>query len=90
MYKDPTKEEIVAAIWSLHPDKAPGPDGFTIAFYRSHWYSIRKDLLRMVKNVFKEKKIGSNTKSSYLALMPKEANPSSFNRVCPISLCNSS
>ena len=55
MCKDPTEEEVVAAIWSLHPDKAPGLDGFTIAFYRFHWYTIRNDFLRMVKNVFKTK-----------------------------------
>lgn len=88
MCKDPTEEEVMAAIWSLHPDKAPRPDGFTIAFFISHWYTIKKDFLRMAKNVFKKK--GSHTKSSYLALVPKESNPSTFNRFWPISLCNSS
>lgn len=88
MCKELTEEEVVAAIWSLHLDKAPGPDGFTIEIYRFHWYTTRKDFLRMVKNVLK--KIGSNTKSSYLALVPKESNPSTFNRFRPISLCNSS
>jgi len=90
MCKEITEEEVVAAIWSLHPNKAPGPDKFTIAFFRSHWYTIRKDFLRMVKNVFKKKEQGSNTKSSYLALVPKESNPSTFNRYRPISLCISS
>lgn len=55
MCKDLTEEEIVEAIWSLHPDKTLGPDGFTIAFYRNHWYTIRKDFLRMEKNVLKKK-----------------------------------
>ncbi len=56
MCKEITEEEVVVAIWSLQPDKAPGPDRFTIAFFRSQWYTIRKDFLRMVKNVFKKKK----------------------------------
>ena len=34
--KEPIEEEIVEAIWSLHPDKAPRPHGFTIAFFRNH------------------------------------------------------
>ena len=51
MCKDFTEEEIVEAIWSLHLNKAPGPDGFTIAFYRNHWHTIRKDFVRMAKNV---------------------------------------
>ena len=29
------EEEVTKAIWSLHPDKAPGPDGFPICFYRT-------------------------------------------------------
>ena len=29
-----SKEEIKKAIWTLHPDKSPGPDGFPIRFYR--------------------------------------------------------
>ena len=40
--------------------------------------------------MYSKKKMGGNTKSSYLALIPKESNPTTFNRVRPISLCNSS
>ena len=29
-----SEEEIKKAIWTLHPDKAPGPNGFPIYFYR--------------------------------------------------------
>lgn len=84
------EEEIKVAIWGLHPDKAPGPDGFTIAYYRQHWQIIKKDLVRMIKNVFIKKKMGGFTKSSYLALIPKDVRPSTFSRFRPISLCNSS
>ena len=34
--------------------------------------------------------MGGCTNSTFLALIPKEVNPSSFNRFCPISLCNAS
>ena len=30
-----TLEEINKVVWSLHPNKASRPDGFTISFYRS-------------------------------------------------------
>jgi len=40
--------------------------------------------------MFSKKKLGGNIKSSYLALIQKEANPSTFNKFHPISLCNSS
>eukprot|EP00253_Pinus_taeda_P024025 PITA_24025 len=42
----------------------------------------------MVKNAFRKHKLGDNTKSSHIALIPKEANPKSFDRFLPISLCN--
>jgi len=34
--------------------------------------------------------MGGNTKSSYLALIPENSNPTTFNRYRPISLYNSS
>lgn len=74
----------------MHPEKAPGPNGFTISFYKNHWGTIKKDLERMIKNVFKKNKMGENTKASHLALVPKEPNPVSFDRYRSISLCNSS
>jgi len=53
--KEISEEEVLAAIWSLHPDKASRLDEFTIAFYRQHWNIIKKDFMRMTKNVFKQK-----------------------------------
>eukprot|EP00253_Pinus_taeda_P032656 PITA_32656 len=86
--QEPTEEEIREAIFSMQQDKAPGPDGFTVAFYRQHWEIIKKDFVRMVKNAFRKNKVEDYTKSSHIALIPKEANPKSFDRFRPISLCN--
>eukprot|EP00253_Pinus_taeda_P015965 PITA_15965 len=83
-----TEEEIKLSVFSMQQDKAPGPDGFTVAFYRNNWETIKKDFIRMVKNVFLKCKMGNNIKSSHLALIPKDINPLSFDRFRPISLCN--
>eukprot|EP00253_Pinus_taeda_P011568 PITA_11568 len=88
--KEVTEEEIREATWSMHLDKALGPDGFTIAFYKTHWDIIKKHFVRMVKNVLKKSKMGENTKASHMALIPKKPNPLSFDQFKPISLCNSS
>ena len=42
------ENEIIEAIWNLHPDKSPGPDGFTINFYRAAWDIIKKDIKKML------------------------------------------
>eukprot|EP00253_Pinus_taeda_P005327 PITA_05327 len=85
-----TEEEITNIVWSMDPDKAPGPDGFSIHFYRICWEIIKFDLFRMIRGVLKKARMGGGTKSTFLALIPKETNPRSFDRYRPISLCNSS
>jgi hypothetical protein len=85
-----TEEEICNVIWSMEPDKAPGPDGFSIHFYRACWEIIKIDLLRMIKAFQQRAKVGGSTNSTFLALIPKEVNLSSFERFRPISLCNAS
>jgi hypothetical protein len=84
------EEEISKIIWSMDPDKAPGPDGFTIHFYRICWNIIKSDLIRMIKGFLQKEKLGGSTNSTFLALISKETNPASFDRFRPISLCNAS
>jgi len=74
----------------MEPDKAPGPDGFIARFLQSCWSTINKDLLRMVRKSQSCSKIGGNTNSAFLALLPKEKGASNFSRFRPISLCNTS
>ena len=72
----------------MEPDNAPSPDGFYFHFYRICWTLIRKDLLRMIKSFKVKSKVSGCTNSTFLALIPKEFNLSSFDRFRPISLCN--
>jgi hypothetical protein len=44
----------------------------------------------MLNYTLQKKKVGGATNSTFLALIPKETNPSNFSRFWPISLCNSS
>ena len=40
--------EIVEVIWAMESDKAPGPDGFSIHFYKVCCPIIKSDILRMI------------------------------------------
>jgi hypothetical protein len=42
----------------------------------------------MIQYVQKSTKLGGSTNSTFLALIPKDSNPSTFSRFRPISLCN--
>jgi hypothetical protein len=83
-----TEQEFFEALRQMNPDKAHGLDGFATHFFLLCWHIIKLDLLRMIQYVQKLAKMGGNTNSSFLSLIPKETNPSSFNLFRPISLCN--
>ncbi|KAF8104398.1 hypothetical protein N665_0172s0030 [Sinapis alba] len=38
-----TENEVRAAVFSINPDKSPGPDGMNAGFYRHHWNTIKKE-----------------------------------------------
>ena len=43
------EQEIIDVIWSMEPDNAPSPYGFSFHFYRICWTVIRKEILIMIK-----------------------------------------
>ena len=71
----------------MPPDKAPGPDGYTINFIRSFWVIIKEDLMAVI-NAFSELNINNfqviNTAS--IALLPKKDGADSISGFRPISL----
>ena len=81
-----TEQEIIEVIWAMESDKAPGPDGFSFHFYKVCWPIIKTDLIRMVSAFQKKGKVGGCTNSTFLALIPKESNPSSFDRFRPFTV----
>ena len=85
-----TKEEICNIIWAMEPDKYPGTDGFSTHFYHQCWDTIKVDFVRMEKSFQQKANMGRSTNSTFLALIPKEVNTSTFERFRPISLYNSS
>jgi spermidine synthase len=47
-----TQEEVKDTIDSMPPDKAPGPDGFTGAFFKSCREIIKDDIMAVVNSLF--------------------------------------
>ena len=43
--KDFSEEEVRSAINDLGKEKAPGPDGFNIAFFRRCWEIVMGDMM---------------------------------------------
>jgi len=47
-----TQDEIKETIKSMPPDKAPGPDGFTGAFFKACWDIIKDDVTAAVNSLY--------------------------------------
>ena len=47
-----SEEEVWAVIRELPPDRAPGPDGFTSAFYHKAWHIIKRDMMAAILKLY--------------------------------------
>lgn len=83
-----TKEEVHFALFQMHPDKAPGPDGMTPAFYQKHWDIIGEDVFNMTRHFFSSGEILEGLNDTNIVLIPKKKNPTQVGYLRPIALCN--
>lgn len=44
--------EVKEALFLVHPDKAPGPDGFSASFFQSNWETVGPAITREIQNFF--------------------------------------
>ena len=45
-------EEIKAAMWSIHDDKAPRLDGCNSGFFKPTWDVVGNDVVKDIQNLF--------------------------------------
>lgn len=64
------EEEIKKAVWLFDGDKAPRPDGFTIAFYKTCWEVIKGDLLLVFEDFYEKCFWMREVMPTYIALIP--------------------
>uniref|UniRef100_A0A803NH35 Uncharacterized protein n=1 Tax=Cannabis sativa TaxID=3483 RepID=A0A803NH35_CANSA len=81
-------DEVKATLFDMHPDKAPGPDGMTSAFYQKFWSVVGSDVVDVVQLFFNSNSIPQGLNDTNLVLIPKKKNPVSMGDLKPIALCN--
>ncbi|KAJ9703126.1 hypothetical protein PVL29_004763 [Vitis rotundifolia] len=84
-----TEEEISKAIFQLDRDKAPGPDGFTIAVFQECWDVIKEELVRVFAEFHRSGIINQSTNASFIVLIPKKSLSKRISDFRPISLITS-
>ncbi|GAU43908.1 hypothetical protein TSUD_88810 [Trifolium subterraneum] len=83
-----TKVEIQQALFQMHPDKSPGPDGFNPAFYQRFWEHCSDDIFSAASTWLERGYFPTSLNETNICLIPKCDNPTSMKDLHPISLCN--
>ncbi|XP_050222822.1 uncharacterized protein LOC126672915 [Mercurialis annua] len=84
----PSNDEIRATVFDMDGSSAPGPDGFSGAFYKYCWNIIGLDLCRLVCHFFQFGKLTTGLCSSLMVLIPKFKGAVSIDQFRPIVLSN--
>lgn len=79
-----TSSELEAVLHQFKKDKSPQPHGWTLEFYDL----IGINILRIVEECRTSGKMYDSFNSTFIALIPKQDNPQTFDEFRPISLCN--
>ncbi|CAL1352801.1 unnamed protein product [Linum trigynum] len=84
-----TEAEIWKAISECDGDRAPGPDGFTLEFYKKGWNVIKRDLVKALDEFHISGFMPDSIAHSFLCLIPKKDAAEEVSDFRPISLVGS-
>lgn len=80
------EEEVHAVVQSCAPDKAPGPDGFTMAFFQKTWDFIKPEVMGALNHFHQQCYMVRSCNASFIALIPKKKGAIELRDYRPISL----
>jgi hypothetical protein len=82
------KEEIDQVVQEMPNGKAPGPDGFTVEFFKACWEVVKHDVYGVVEDSRRSTSILKALNATMITLIPKENEARTPDRYRPIALCN--
>jgi exonuclease III len=83
---DFTEEEVSEAVHNMNGDKAPGPDGFSLAFFQFCWSVVKGDIMQIFHHFFNHGSFTKSINATFIALIPKKPGAVEIKDFRPISL----
>lgn len=66
-----SEEEVSEVINEMKNGKAPGPYGFNVDFFKACWKTVKQDILEVVEDSRRSKKVLKAFNVYFIALIPK-------------------
>jgi hypothetical protein len=82
------REEVFQVLKDLQGDKAPGPDGFSMAFFHKCWEVVGDDIMDLFE-FHTHCKFEKSLNATFIALIPKKKDALNIRDFRPISLVGS-
>ena len=80
------EDEVFRVVLDFNGDKAPGPDGFSIALFQSCWCLLKTDIMNVFHNFHAQAVFEKSLNATFLALIPKKNDIVDVKDFRPISL----
>ena len=87
--RDFSKEEVIQVLQEMEGDKAPGLDGFTMAFFHKCWSVVENDVMAFFDHFHRSLEFERSLNASFLSLIPKKNNVLNIKDFRPINLVGS-
>jgi hypothetical protein len=67
------EQEVWEVVREMNEDKAPGPDGFSMAFFQKCWGVLKKDIMAVFSKFHNSCQFERSLNATFVSLIPKKA-----------------